>query len=38
VRDDRLEGNVGRCGFPGAVCTVDSAGQDNCAGGTPFSE
>jgi len=33
VRDNRLEGNVGRCGFPGAPCNVDSRGQDNCAGG-----
>ena len=33
VRDNRLEGNVGRCGFPGAPCIVDSRGQDNCAGG-----
>ena len=33
VRDPRLDGNVGRCGFPGAPCIVDSRGQDNCAGG-----
>ena len=24
VRDNRLEGNVGRCGFPGAFCSVDN--------------
>ena len=33
VRDSRLEGNIGRCGFPGAHCTVDS-GRNNCAAGT----
>jgi hypothetical protein len=33
VRDNRLEGNIGRCGFPGAPCTVDSNKNDNCAGG-----
>ena len=37
VRDNRLEGNVGRCGFPGAPCIVDARGEDNCAGGT-YSE
>jgi hypothetical protein len=37
VRDNRLEGNVGRCGFPGAPCIIDSGGQDNCAGGS-YSE
>jgi hypothetical protein len=37
LRDNRLEGNVGRCGFPGAPCIIDSRGQDNCAGGE-FSE
>jgi hypothetical protein len=38
VRDKRLEGNVGRCGFPGAPCLIDSNGQDNCSGGKPSSE
>lgn len=33
VRDARLDGNVGRCGFPGASCIVDSRGHENCAGG-----
>ncbi|KAF9560643.1 hypothetical protein CPC08DRAFT_818120 [Agrocybe pediades] len=33
VRDPRLPGNVGRCGFPGAACAVDPKGNDNCAYG-----
>ncbi|KAF9535323.1 hypothetical protein CPB83DRAFT_841572 [Crepidotus variabilis] len=33
VWDNRLEGTVGRCGWPGAHCIVDSHGNDNCAGG-----
>ncbi|KAF5312946.1 hypothetical protein D9619_003801 [Psilocybe cf. subviscida] len=33
VRDARLEGNVGRCGFPGAPCVLQGNGMDNCAGG-----
>jgi len=37
VRDNRLEGNVGRCGFPGAPCTIDSRRHDNCAGGDTIS-
>ncbi|KDR69929.1 hypothetical protein GALMADRAFT_255234 [Galerina marginata CBS 339.88] len=32
VRDARLEGNVGRCGFPSAVCAVNAQGKDNCGG------
>ncbi|KAF8157047.1 hypothetical protein B0H34DRAFT_711809 [Crassisporium funariophilum] len=32
VRDARLDGNIGRCGFPGAPCIVDHlGGHDNCA-------
>ena len=34
VRDNRLEGNVGRCGFPGAPCQVDDKRGDNCGGGS----
>jgi hypothetical protein len=32
VRDLRLEGNIGRCGFPGASCIVDETAS-NCASG-----
>lgn len=32
VRDQRLEGNVGRCGFPGASCIVNVS-TSNCATG-----
>ena len=30
VRDNRLEGNVRRCGFPGAPCTVESRDSEIC--------
>ncbi|KDR70432.1 hypothetical protein GALMADRAFT_144729 [Galerina marginata CBS 339.88] len=33
VNDTRLQGNVGRCGFPGAPCVIDGDGNDNCAQG-----
>ena len=33
VRDLRLEGNIGRCGFPGAPCITNET-VSNCAGGT----
>ena len=33
MRDNGLEGNVGRCGFPGTPCIADTCGQDNCTGG-----
>jgi len=34
VRDTRLPGKVGRCGFPGAACVLDEVSRlDNCAFG-----
>src|SRR5262245_34515395 len=35
VRDQRLEGNVSRCGFPGAPCIVNET-VSNCASGASF--
>lgn len=37
VRDLRMEGNIGRCGFPGAPCVTDTVTRDsNCFGGGSY--